>query len=200
MNGYLPENKLLVTNEKNIVQQNTHFYVKRHSIFALGKSKYTISSDDECFTGTVSFKKMNTIYDMNNKPQFKFQYKSKSSPKELLFSGGEENDEIITVKFIKNSSSFLKSYQAQFYNKATNRNDTILIKSDNFGTFNQIYYGDENGLLIGTIRKANMVQMSFSLDIYPGVDKFLIIAIGFCIDRLFNAKVGRLGAAAAVAI
>jgi len=143
---------------------------------------------------------MNTIYDMNNKPQFKFQYKSSSSQKELLFSGGEESDEIITVKFIKISSSYLKSYQAQFYNKATNRNETLLIKSDNFGTFNQIYYGDESGPLVGTSEKANMVQMSFSMDIYPGVDKFLIIAIGFCIDRLFNAKIARFGAAAAVAI
>jgi len=81
------------------------------------------------------------------------------------------------------------------------REETLFIRSDNFGTFNQIYYGeDEHGPLLGTLEKANMVQMSFNMDIYPGVDKFFILALGFCIERLFNAKVGRLGAAAAVAI
>jgi len=195
MNGYIGS-KLLVTNSNNVAQKRTYYHVERSNVLAIGSSKYTIRSNDECYTCKVkSLKKMTTVYDMNDQPQFNFKFNNGFTQKELLISGPNENDEVVTIPILNKSSFKNTKYQVVFLNKATNLKESLLVTINVYCTEVSIYSGSEGGALIGKMDKSRMINMNFGIEVSPGIDKYFFIALAFCIDKLIQDKKWMLSSA-----
>jgi len=188
MNGYI-ENNIFVTNSNNVAQKRTNYFIERSNVLAIGSSKYTIRSSDECLTCHVkSLRKTTIVYDMNKQPQFKFKFNNGLTEKELLISGPEENDEVMTIPIINNSSLKTARYNIVFMNKATNTKETLVVVFNFGSTLVSIYCGSEHGALIGKIKKSSMINMNFELEISPGIDKYFMIGLAFCMDKLIQNR------------
>ncbi|ORX77816.1 hypothetical protein BCR32DRAFT_328767 [Anaeromyces robustus] len=194
-----PKTSVVAVDERFVLNKPVTLLLKE-KIFSLSGDDFTIKDTNDvsyfkCKGKAFNIKSKKNIYDINNKPLFNIQNKNIIALKKkmIIFSG--ENEANIIATICPKTAIFSKTSLVEFKNKLTGENEVLKMKYDLIGNSCGIFYGEsENAPLICKIHRkfdAKLILTSkdnYHVDIAPGVDISLMLALGICFDEIKNDK------------
>jgi len=192
-----PKNDIVVVDPRFVFRMPVTL-ILREKIFCFSGDDFSIKDLNDveyfrCKGKALSIRDKKVLYDLYQKPILNIQHKIFTMKGNIkIYADNEENKILATVN--KKSFISVKKYIVEFYNQATGKNEYFDMKCDFFSFTCGIFYGHEKegAPMVCKVTKKLDVKLVFTtqenyyVQIAPGVDAALMVAIAICFDEYKN--------------
>ncbi|OUM62308.1 hypothetical protein PIROE2DRAFT_44426 [Piromyces sp. E2] len=193
-----PPKNDIVGIEPRFVFRNPLTLILREKIFSFSGDDFSIKDINNveyfrCKGKALSIRDKKILYDLYQKPILNIQHKILTLKGNIKIYAEDKQDKILAT-INKKSFISVKKYIIEFYNQATEKTEYLDMKCDFFSYSCGIYYGHEKEgapLICKITKKIDMklvftTQENYFVQIAPGVDAALMMAIAICFDEYKN--------------
>jgi len=189
-----PKNEIAVVDPRFVFRTPVTL-ILREKIFSFSGDDFSIKDVNDveyfrCKGKAFSIRDKKILYDLYQKPILNIQHKIFTMKGNIkIYADNEDTKVLATIN--KKSFISVKKYIVEFYNQATERNEYFDMKCDFFSFTCGIFYGHEKegAPMVCKITKkldAKLVfttQENYYVQIAPGVDAALMVAIAICFEE-----------------
>jgi len=192
-----PKNNIVAIEDRFVFQQPITLLL-REKVMSISGDDYTIKDINDvsyfkCSGKTFNLKDKKILSDINGKPLLNIKNNKIISLKKKMYIYAGEDDTKTLAVIRPNSALIIRKCSVEFFNKATGKNEELIMKTDLLGNSCGIFYGENEKLICNIHRKINAKLALFAKDTYyveiaSGVDVALMLSLGICFDELKNDK------------
>jgi len=192
-----PKNDICATEQRFIFRQPLTL-ILREKIFSFSGDDFSIKDANnveyfKCKGKAFNIRDKKILYDLYQKPILNIQHKILTLKRNIKIYA-EDKTEKIYATINKKSFISVKKFIVEFYNQATEKTEYLDLKCDFFSYTCGIFYGHEKegAPMVAKVTKnfdCKLVftsQENYYLQIAPGVDAALMVAIAICFDEYKN--------------